>query len=197
MTTALIKGSEPIDVISASMDALLAVAFPRSRAIRYPLAVELSQQATRYTRTTTTSGEYHIAVFARSREQAARALAVTRALDGQKAEYFSRGKQITDLRRLSLIIDCFLRSCECTDPAAHCLRVIGNPFSEDGSGASISMYGSPRLPLYLWPCTFMLSWNTPQLQRQHPSRPEDQLQARAVAAGCDICPNFKPVLIRA
>lgn len=192
----LVSVAGPLDLIADSLDGILAVAFPKSRALRYPMAVELARAADKSAETTLGKSVWHLAAFGRTQEQAARALAIAQALRGQKAEYFARGERLKDTRGLERVLQCYLRSCDCADPAAHCVRVIGDPFSYDGQSAgSISTFSTTK-PLYYWPCAFMLSWNTPKLQCPHPASPDDQLQARAVALGCHVCPNFRPELKR-
>lgn len=194
MATDLIPSSPPIDLIADSLTGLLAVAFPRSRALRYPLAVELAHAASRYSESIIGTVPYHLAAFGRTQDQAARAFAIVKALQGQKAEFFARGQHIEHTNMLVRVLECYLKSCACADPKAHCVRVIGDPHDYSGSGSSISAHDFPAKPLYYWPCALMLSWNTPKLQCPHPSSSEDQLQARAVAIGCDICPNFRATL---
>lgn len=193
MAADLVTSTNPVDLIADSLAGLLAVAFPRSRAQRYPMAVELARAAAHYSESAIGGTLYHVAAFGRTQDQAARAFAIVRALRGQKAEYFARGQQLADVARVQRVLACYLKSCACDDPKAHCQRVVGDPFSADGIESSISRHNA-RPPLYIWPCTFMLDWNTPRIQRDHPAAPEAQLQARAVEIGCDICPNFSPAL---
>ncbi|MGB8422223.1 hypothetical protein [Paraburkholderia sp.] len=194
MAADLVPSSPPVDLIADSLVGLLAVAFPRSRALRYPLAVELARAAAKYSESTIGGTPYHLAAFGRTQDQAARAFAIVRALRGQKAEYFARGQQLDDVARVQRVLGCYLKACACADPKAHCHRIIGDPFSTDGIESAISRH-SARPPLYVWPCTFMLDWNTPRIQLDHPATPQAQVQARAVAIGCDICPNFSPSLV--
>jgi hypothetical protein len=194
MTADLVPSSGPVDLVADSLDGLVAVAFPRSRALRYQLAVDLARTASRYSESTLGTVPYHLAAFGRTQEQAARAFSMLEALRGQKAEYFVRGQQLKNVGRLRHVLECFTKACACNDPAAHCVTVIGDPFSYDGSSSGTISTFSTRKPLYYWPCSLMLTWATPKLQCPHPSTPEDQLQARAVESCCDLCPNFKPII---
>lgn len=185
---------QSVDLIADSLSGLLAVVFPRSRAIRYPLAVQLAQSASKYSETALGGVPWHLAAFARDQTQAALAMAIIRALAGQKADYFVRGVQVKQPVQLARVLECYLQACACADTSAHCVRVIGDPYTYDGTSPSLSAYNRQREPLYHWPCAFMLRWNTPALQHPHPSTPVDQIQARAVTLGCDACPLFRAEL---
>lgn len=185
---------QPVDLIADSLGGLLAIAFPRSRAVRYPLAVEIARGAAKYSESLVGNAPYHLAAFERTSEQIARARALLDALQGQKAEYFVRGQQLPHAGRLRRVLECFAKASACNDPAAHCVCVIGDPFSYDGSSDASISKTSTRKPLYYWPCSLMLTWATPKLQCPHPASPADQVQARAVESCCDLCPNFRPDL---
>jgi hypothetical protein len=184
-----------VDLLADSIGALLAVAFPKNRSPHFPIALQLAAGASKYCAHHVSGIEYHFAVFARTHVDAARAVALLKLIKSIKGvQTFVDGRHVVDLYRLQTVIDCYLQSCACADPRAHCHSTIPNPIAQPGEECSISRFDRGR-PMYVWPCALMLRWNTDKLQAAHPSSIEDQLQARAVAVGCHVCPNFRPELV--
>jgi hypothetical protein len=183
-----------VDLLADSIGALLAVAFPKNRSPHFPIALQLAAGASKYCARHVSGIEFHFAVFARTQIDAARAVALLKLIKQVKGvQTFVDGRHIVDLYRLQSVLSCYLQSCACADPRAHCQSTIPNPIAQPGAERSISRYDHSR-PLYVWPCALMLRWNTDKLQAAHPASLEDQLQARAVAVGCHVCPNFRPEL---
>lgn len=183
-----------VDLLADSIGSLLAVAFPKNRSVQYPVALQLAAGASKYSARQVAGIEFHFAVFARTQLDAARAVALLKLIKSIKGvQTFVDGRHVVDLYRLQTVIDCYLRSCACADPRAHCCTTIPNPIAQPGAECAISRFSTGR-SLYMWPCALMLRWNTEKLQAAHPASIEDQLQARAVAVGCHVCPNFRPEL---
>lgn len=189
------QGSAAVDLVRDSIEHVVAVSFPKSRSAAYAAAVNVAQQADKYGEAEMNGTLFHYAAFGRSREQVARALALTRYLDGIKAvQFYAGGKLILERPRIESVLTCYLEACACNDHRAHCNEVVSDPFRR-----SIDNHVDFSLQLdvkpwdhYLFPCRFLLQWGTPTMPPEHPSSPSDQIQAMAVRKGCDWCPNFKP-----
>ena len=120
---------------------------------------------------------HHFAAFGRAAEQISRALAVANYANTiTAARFYARGLPLVDTQRLYESLKCYVQSLSCKDTRAHCIRVVRS--SED------------KLD-YLVPCNLIAArWPTWKINRFHPASAADQLQAMAVEAGCDWCPNF-------
>ena len=190
------KQATAVDLVSDSLEHVVAVSFPKSRSAAYSAALNIAQQADKYGETEMHGTLFHYAAFGRSREQVARALAIARYLDGIKAvQFYAGGKLILERHRIESVLTCYLEACACTDHQAHCSKVISNPFqinSTDNGIVSLDLDELRSPAGYLFPCAFLLQWGGPGLNKAHPSSPEDQIQAMAVRKGCDWCPNLKP-----
>jgi hypothetical protein len=177
-----------VDLIRDSIELVVAILFPKSRSAGYAASLNLALQAEKYGEAEIGGTLFHYAAFGRSREQVALALAVARYLDGVKAvQFYAGGKMILERLRVESVLTCYLEAGACNDHLAHCNKVVTNPF---GGAISNDDRGSPGG--YLFPCSFLLQWGNPSLQRQHPSSLKNQIQAMAVRNGCDWCPNFIP-----
>lgn len=190
------KQQTAVDLVGDSIEHVVAVSFPKSRSAAYSAAVNIAQQADKYGEADMNGTLFHYAAFGRSREQVARALSLTRYLEGIKAvQFYAGGKLILERHRIESVLTCYLEACACNDHLAHCNKVVAAPFSgavADNELVSLDLDDLRAPAGYLFPCAFLLQWGAPGLQRGHPSRPEDQIQAMAVRKGCDWCPNFKP-----
>lgn len=204
MTTAIKKTNmnlEVIDPFHESINSLVVIAFPKSTSKNFPFALNVAQGASRYAITEIGGRQMHFASFARTQADAGRASALLHYVIGWTGTViFSGGKVISSGYQVQDVIRCFLEGCSCHDSKAHCQTVIDDPFSEVVEDLSMSI--SIRLvecpPLkekikidrYAFPCKYLLSWF--QFEKDHPSKPQDQIQAAGVSRGCDICPYFRP-----
>lgn len=159
---------------------VLGVTFPKSRSSAYPAVVAICRGASEYRESIADGLLYHFAVFGKSAEQIAKALAVANYAGGIAAiQFFARGIPITDIHYLHESLKCFIQSTACDDKNAHCQRVVSD--SRIGPDA------------YLFPCAYLIR-NQARLEinARHPSMIRDQIQASAVQYGCAWCPNFDP-----
>ncbi|HXB62394.1 MAG TPA: hypothetical protein VNU94_06050 [Acidobacteriaceae bacterium] len=189
-----------IDPFEASLDALLVVVFPKSSSKNYPFAVTIAQGAQQYSMMEMNGKPMHVAVFAKNQADAGRAQAVLGYIGGWKGTlFFSRGQMVQSGYRIAEVISCFLNSCACRDTQAYCFSVIDDPFVEVVQDMSMSFsisFDEPKpkseveIDLYAFPCK-LLRYRF-QFQKNHPSTPQDQIQASGVQHGCNICPNFNP-----
>ncbi len=175
MKTGLVTVS--FEIAQVSRDHVLGVMFPKSKATAYPSIVVICKGADRYWEDETSGLLYHFAAFGRTPEQISRALAVANYANTMTAaRFYARGLPLVDVWRLYESLKCYVQSLSCNDPRAHCIRVVRNP--EDGFD-------------YFVPCSLITArWPVWKISRLHPSSAQDQLQAMAVDAGCDWCPNF-------
>lgn len=186
------------DIVEASLNAAVAVVFPKSRSGGYDAAVNFARQADAYDETTVGKTLYHFAVFGRTREQAARVLAVIRNLRGAKGfQVIARGR-LVDWARVAHVLECYLIAASLPDWRAHCVEMVPATMLEHGprvSSVSISIdLSAPRwfrtesesVP---FPCRYLLQRQF-RFQPSHPSSKDDQLKAGAAQEGCDWCPYF-------
>lgn len=165
------------EIAQVSREHVLGVMFPRSRASAYPSVVAICKGADRYWEREAETLLHHFAAFGKTPEQISRALAVANYANTMTAaRFYARGLPIVDTQRLYESLKCYVQSLSCADVRAHCIRVMRNP--ED-------------MLDYLVPCNLIAArWPTWKITRLHPASAQDQLQAMAVEAGCDWCPNF-------
>ncbi len=195
----------PIDPFQESLDNLLVIAFFKSRAASYPIVVGIAEAAARYGIFSIDEKPMHVAVFGKTQADAGKASAIIWYTLGWKGVLvFCRGKLIPNGYPILEVINCFQESCSCRDKRAHCQKVIDDPFIEKQAESrtpmsiSIKITSDPQRTMkrdlkvdrYVFPCKYLYPRFT--FQTDHPSSPEDQIQAGAVKAGCDICPNFEP-----
>lgn len=192
---------EVIDPFQESINALIVVAFPKSSSKNFSFALAIAQGASKYSIAEIGGSKMHFAIFEKKQADAGRASALLSYVAGWKGVMvFSNGKLVSNNYMLSEVISCYLESCSCRDSKAHCQKVIDDPFSDEV--ADMSMSFSIRLveePVvkkavdvdrYAFPCKLL--FNRFQFQKDHPSSPQDQIQAAGVKHNCDICPNFYP-----
>jgi len=110
---------------------------------------------------------------------------------------YSKGDLAQDRWRLVEILQCFLQSCRCEDPAAHCFTMIDDPrfvpiksFSIKVSIEFVETTRNIEVDRYVFPCRLLK--HDMRFEHDHPSSPRNQIQASAVEHGCWICPRFDP-----
>jgi hypothetical protein len=200
-----ISNSKVIDPFRASLDGLVVIAFFKSRAASYPLVVGIAETAAQYGIFLVDGKPMHVAVFGRTQSDAGKASAIIwHTLTWKGVLVFCKGKLVPNGYSILEVVNCFHESCLCRDRRAHCHTVIDDPFIEKlinsnmPTSISINISHSPkqgmkrevRVDRYIFPCKYLYSRFS--FQSDHPSSPEDQIQAGAVRAGCDICPNLEP-----
>jgi hypothetical protein len=163
------------EIAQISREHVLGVMFPKSKANAYPAVVAICKGAERYWEAIANGLLHHFAAFGRTPEQIARALAVANYANTMTAaRFYARGLPLVDVQALYESLKCFVQSQQCSDPRAHCIRIV------EAKGAR-----------YFVPCAFLADrWAAWPFDPTHPATRRDQFQALAVKAGCDWCPNF-------
>lgn len=197
-STILLALPTQFDIVEASLNAAVAVVFPKSRGGGYDAAVSFARQADSYDETTVGKTLYHFAVFGRTREQAARVLAVIRNLRGVKGFHVVAMGRLVDWARVTHVLECYLIAASLPDWRAHCVEMVPAGMLDRGplvSSVSISIdLNAPRwfhtepenVP---FPCRYLLQRQF-RFQPGHPASKDDQLKAGAALAECDWCPYF-------
>lgn len=189
-----------VNLIRASLTSLVAIAFAKSPSQSYRLAVHVAQQASFYYEEKVGGQTIHSVVFDKSREEAARAVALLQYVGGWKStQVFSGGKVLQDRYKISQILRCYLEAAACDDWKAHCFTIIDDPFAEvrqSRTGISLVVSLGPfkmtqeiKIDEYIFPCAYLSSFFRRKSQK-HPSDQTDQIQATAIIVGCDFCPYF-------
>lgn len=199
------------DLIGWSLNGLLAVRFPRSRAASYAPSVAVAQTAEHYGESMIGGTLFHWAGFGRSRDQLARALSVVHGTHAIKGfELYAGGQLLAEWYRAEAVLRCCLQAAGCGDPRAHCQVVVESTsvlsIGDDCRALSWGMLSEglraqasdlltdtprPRHDLTIFPCRYLLKMNF-NYQLGHPASAADQVQSAAVRYGCDWCPNFRP-----
>ena len=194
--------AEAVDLLSESRTGLLALSFAKTASEGYPLAVNVAQGAARYAEVEIGTRLVHLVAFAKTPEDAARALALLHYIAGWKTtQVFAAGKLVANAYGVAEVLECFLQGTACRDRTAHCQSVIDDPYDPERAGESegftVRLSLDPagfRKPVevdrYLFPCSFLRPRF--RFQTDHPASPQDQIQAAAVKEGCAWCPYFDP-----
>ena len=193
--------TKTVDLIGDSRSHLLALSFSKSASPAYPLAVNIAQGAAKYAEVEVGHKPVHLVAFARSRDEAARALALMGYVSGWKTtQVFAGGRLMQRPYAVQQVLECYLGASACRDRTAHCHRVIDDPYDtqldpEDAFTIRVSTGPEPprqrvEIGRYLFPCSLLK--DRFRFQVDHPASPEDQIQAGAVGNGCDWCPFFDP-----
>ena len=189
-----------VDLLNDSITHLIAVSFAKTSSKNYPLAVNVAQGAAKHDEVTIGRIVVHLAAFQKSKEDAARALVLLGYISGWKGvQIFAGGKIIQNYYRATEVLNCYLGALACADHKAHCLSIINDPYSEYpkaySSSVTMTISLEPRpepepvfVDRYIFPCKLLQPYFS--FQTDHPSSPQDQIQAGAVERGCDFCPLF-------
>lgn len=196
MSGDMVKG---INLIEESFTNLLTVQFSKSSSQSYRLAVNVSEGAGMYQETKIGAHTIHTVVFRKNREDAARAVALLQYVAGWKSTLvYGGGKLLQDRYKTSQVLRCYLEAAACEDWKAHCYVVIDDPFekSKEQSGIDTSIIITAdavteerTVEEYIFPCKF-LNPHFRRMNQKHPSAAVHQIQAAAIAIGCDMCPYF-------
>lgn len=186
------------DMVKASLDHLVVIVFSQSSSSVYQIAVSIASGSFLYDEIKIGNRTLHCSVFAKTREDAARARALLQHIYGWKGvQIYAGGKLIQNGWSVSEILNCYLEASGCSDWRAHCQEVMDDPTVQPpGFSYTIRLAVGEKPPLkgaisidrYLFPCAYLRSRF--KFQPDHPSKPEDLIEAEAVKAGCDWCPNF-------
>lgn len=168
--------------------ALLTVVFTRSRSPSYPAALAVADRAERRVDAKHMGTQLHLAEFSRTPLQAGFAAALLAYLsDWRGVQVFASGRAVGRawgaIENVERVLRCYAAAGVCDDARAHCQSVETRLFED----------GALHEPI-LFPCRHVLRVFPRPLSRLHPASYSDQILSRAVAAGCDLCPLFAPLL---
>ncbi len=200
LSAAMQYETETLDPFRESIDALVVIVFPKADSPHLPFVLSIAQQASRFALTDIGGKGMYVAAFAKEQSDAGRALAVLQRVAGWKGvSVFVRGRMLKLDYNVGLMLDCYLGSCACRDPRAHCQRVIDDP-SHEPPGAASHRHVSLRresmsqreiqVKRYIFPCQKLLTQM--RFEPDHPSSYADQIQAAGVTHMCGRCPRFDP-----
>ncbi len=199
MNKEIIKALDPLN---ASLENLMVISFNKSTSPSYPLAVNIAKGAYGYEEIIIAGKLVHFAVLAKYREQAGRAQALIHYISGWKGvQVFASGRLVQNIWVVSTVLNCYLVASACNDWKAHCHKIIDDPYIDiprwGGLTLTIRLSEKPQslkeaieIGRYVFPCTYLHSRF--RFQKEHPSSPQDQIQAVAVEEGCNWCPFFEP-----
>jgi hypothetical protein len=197
------------ELIKASRENLLAALFTRSRSVLYEQAVEIAKAGKIYSENESGGQLTHFAIYDRSREGAELARELINCIGSLKgAQVFAGGRMARSAWSVIRVLDCYLEACLSRDFRAHCNRVIDDPFRPGSETLSTTISfrltagddddkvkGIAALDRYTFPCSYLLQYGF-RFDADHPSSPQDFIQAEGVRHGCDWCPNFDPDAFR-
>lgn len=188
---------EKIDPFKESENHLLMVAFPKSPSKNFPFALAIAKQASRFAQAEIGGTFMYVAGFAKTPADASLAENLLGYVGSWKGILiFSLGHVVPYTYGLSLLLDCYLKSCMCRDTKAHCYELIDDPKFSRRRGLSLTISLEPvpqkdvEVKRYLFPCRTLLK--DMKFQVGHPSSLVDQIHATAVRHGVYLCPRFDP-----
>ena len=193
----------PVDPFAESSQRMALVAFPKSTSKRFPFALSIAQQASRFEIAEMDGARMHVAYFTPGEREAKIAVALLSEIsDWKGVMLYSKGQRVKGLWNFVDILNCYLKSCRCTDPSAHCFVMIDDPkfvpVKSFGMTFSISTEPVATKPVevdrYVFPCSRLHP--SMKFQHDHPSSLQDQIQAAAVRESCHLCPRFDPTQFR-
>ena len=169
---------------------LLTIVFPKYRGRSYPQAVLTAQQADIYKEHVASDTVFHVAAFARTGPKAATALVLLNLTRGIKGTmiFGSDGALIQNAYAATLVLECFQKASLVDDHTAYCYTIIDDPFV-DRSGWGLNFASDLIKDRYVLPCR-LINRSYLEFDSNHPSRPEDLMQAAAVRQGSNWCPHF-------
>lgn len=189
-----------VDPLIGSIDHLLGVSFTKSSSTVYPLVAQLAKAASQYSEGKIGNSLHHFAIFNKTREDAARALALVELARGWKSlQVFVQGRLIDIHWEPRSVLSCYSKALACDDTTAHCHRIIDDPSSQSQQNRNtisirldINQSGGnePSPDRYVFPCAFIEGNFSFVLD--HPAGLRNQIQAKGVESGCDWCPLFNP-----
>lgn len=193
--------SLPIDPREYSLNNLIVIVFTKNRATTYPMAVSVARGAFKYAETIINKQIIHIAVFANTKDDIEKALALLSFLSYIKGvSIFVKGRFVKDGYKILSTLECYSEAIKSVDYKAHCHSVMDDPFSESyydryELAFHITLEAEePKEPIliqrYIFPCKYLLQYF--KFQIGHPASFEDQIQNGGVVRWCDWCPNFQP-----
>ena len=178
----------PLDVIEKLLSYPVVIVFPHTRHFGVRDSLAQAGHASVYAVGEYGNGKHHLLGFASMNDQLSEIMVFVDLLAGIQGVkfYFNRLLLNKNGYEVKHVVNCYIQSQKCTDWRAHCHRIIriesDEPISKKWSGSNTDRF--------ITPCHIAVNYNRTYISAKHPSSLKDQLQAAAVAAGCDWCPNF-------
>ena len=184
--------------------------FPKSRSVNFPIAIGLAKSAPVYGEQPIEGRVLYWAGF-RKAPSDLKAAAELMRLAGDWVGAIARidGHAVKRPFNAYLTLSCYQEGLQCTNSAAHCHRVIDDPFHPNYDSYSKkvkrpisllldegnSLETEEEIKEFVFPCKKMLEQSIahPQFtfKRQHGVSAQEQIQAAAVEYGISICPLFE------
>jgi hypothetical protein len=199
--------TDPNEVLK---ECIVFFAFPKSRSANFPIALSLAQAATAYGEQDVSGRTLYWAGFTKSisdLEKATELLRLAGSWVGTMAKI--NGCKVTKPFNAYLTISCYLEGLQCSNQAAHCHKLIDDPFHPDyeimsqtvkqrttlRSCTSNTIQFDEKIKQYIFPCKRMLEFSmfhpVFSFKEVHQIEPQDQIQAAAVEYGISVCPFFE------
>lgn len=202
-----IQITDPKEVLK---ECIVFFAFPKSRSANFPIALSLAQAATAYGEQDVCGRILYWAGFTKSisdLEKAAELLRLAGNWIGTMAKV--NGCKVTKPFNAYLTISCYLEGLQCSNQAAHCHKLIDDPFHPNYEVMSQTVKKSTplrsctadviqfdeKIKRYIFPCKRMLEFSmfhpVFSFKDMRQIEPQDQIQAAAVEYGISVCPFFE------
>lgn len=198
---------DPLDVLR---ECVIFIVFPNSRSANLPIAISLAQSTTVYGELDVGGQTMHWAGVTSALEDLKRGAELLRLAGSWKGTMTRiNGEFVSDPFNAYLTISCYIKGQQCASQAAHCHRVIDDPFHQNFDAftqtvkfdttyrpnpGDVTVVATEHVKQYAFPCKRMLMQSQfhPQFnfEQVHRTAPQDHIQAAAVEYGINICPFF-------
>jgi len=201
-----IQITDPNEILK---ECIVFFAFPKSRSANFPIALSLAQAATAYGEQDVSGRTLYWAGFIKSISDLEKAAELLRLAGGWVGTMVKvNGCKVTNPFNAYLTISCYLEGLQCSKQAAHCHKLIDDPFhphydvmsqtvkqrTQLRSSYSSTIQSHEIIKKYVFPCKRMLEFSTFHpifsFKDAHQIEPKHQIQAAAVEYGISICPFF-------
>ena len=198
---------DPLDVLK---ECVIFIIFPNSRSANLPIAISLAQSTTVYGEQKVGGRTMHWAGVTSALEDLKRGAELLRLAGSWKGTMTQiNGEFVSDPFNAYLTFSCYLQGRQCASQAAHCHRVIDDPFHQNFDTFTQTVKIDPKyrpnlgdvvvvatdhVKQYAFPCKRMLEQSLfhsqLKFEQAHRAAPQDHIQAAAVEYGINICPFF-------
>jgi hypothetical protein len=169
----------------------IAVTFATSPSHLFPVALDIAKQAAEFTETPSGKIKRYRASFAPTPQQAELAAALLAHLDSIKGVLVHAGGRLAiDQQAVVQTLGCFIAAQAGGGAEHYCSKSIEihDPEAEHKHMFDLGYTAPPHCVV---PCARLVALGfTPDV---NPKKINTQIRAEAARAGCNWCPNFKPV----
>lgn len=197
------------DPHSLLKECIIFFAFPKSKSSNFPIALGLAKAGTAYGEESIEGKTLYWAAFRNSPNDLKSAAELLR-LAGNWVGTFTKinGRSVKSPFNAYLTLSCYQEALQCSSQAAHCHRIIDDPFHPNydplfqrvqnrehhGFVFGDTLETDEEIKEFVFPCKRMLEASSfhPRFsfERARLSTVHDQIQAAAVEYGISICPFF-------